>query len=290
MSTMPTVEELHASSRKQNVLISDLRVDSSYQRDISERLVDEIAANFDPIAVETITVSDRGDRKDSEVEGGLFIVNGQHRAKAAQKKGIARVEARIIDLTEVADPARYEANFRLLTNKRIGDRPLERFKAQLRSGDEDSLKIVEILGRFGAEINLVSNSETGVNCVSTIEALYSQDSGSLLKDTLEVIKDTYGYVGGKFANADLLKAVCWFVEKHSGESDRDRLVNKLKGVGISVLQQRSRTMQLSMQGSLWINYYRTMIDLYNENLTQSKCLDWKLRGKAKIERGKFATS
>lgn len=277
------VDEIHAASEIKEVDLVKLRVDYSYQRDPSENLVDEISNDWDAVAAELLTVSNRGVRpKDGEVEGGLWIVNGQHRAKAAQKKGMEKIWARVIDLRKEADPAAIEARFRLKTNRKLSDRPLERFKAQLRANDEESLAIVKIFARFKSEINIVPAPDTGVNCVSTIEALYRMDGGGLLTETLEVVNDTWGFVGGKNSKADLLKGICWFIEKHADESDRDRLVSKLKGIGLNTLESRARTMALTMSGALWINYYRSIVDLYNENLKEKNRLQWMLRGKSAL--------
>lgn len=283
---MATVDELHATSRIEEVDLALLKIDSNYQRDISEKLVDNICeTGWDQVAAELITVSDRGKRPDGgDVRGGLYIVNGQHRSKAAQKLGLTKVWARVIDLRKDEEPAKMEARFRLRTNVRLGDRPLERFKAQLCAGDEASLAIVKILASYGAEINIVPTPDVGINAVSTIEALYRLDEGGLLRETLEVVRDAYGYVGGRNAGANQLKAICWFIEKHADESDRTRLVSKLQTIGGTALETRARTTQLSMSGALWVNYYRAIVDLYNESLREKSRLQWKLRGKSALSR------
>lgn len=277
--------ELHANSKIEEVALSRLQTDYTYQRDTSEKMVDEIANNWDVVASELILVSNRGTRPaGGDVKGGLFIVNGQHRSKAAMKRGLEKIEARVIDLRKVEDPASVEALFRLKTNVRLGDRPLERFKAQLRANDPESISIRDMLERFGTEINVQPNSETGINCVSTIEAIYRLDDGALLKDVLETVKDAYPYVGGRYTQSPFLKGLAWFIAKHATESDRTRLISKLQGIGTAVLSQRARTMKLTMGGSLWVNYYRALVDLYNESLRDKSRLQFKLRGKLALDR------
>ena len=286
MEASVMTDEIHASSKIEEVSLSKLQVDFSYQRDPSEKIVDEIANDWDIVASELILVSNRGTRSaDGEVRGGLFIVNGQHRSKAAQKKGMDKIWARVIDLRKVDDPAQIEAGFRLKTNVRLSDRPLERFKAQLRAGNEESLAIQKILESNGTEINTQPTYETGINCVVTIEQMYRQDDGALLRQTLKVVTDTWGYAGGKYAHSAMLKGICWFVEKHAEESDRTRLVQKLKGIGVSALESRARTIGLTMGGSLWINYYRAIVELYNEQLREKNRLSWMLRGSRNMDRG-----
>jgi hypothetical protein len=279
MAPKSIVDDIHAASKIEEVDLSKLQVDYEYQRDPSEKLVDQIADNWDVVASELILVSNRGVRPvGGEVRGGLFIVNGQHRSKAAQKKGLGKIWARVIDLRKVEDPGAIEAGFRLKTNVKLSDRPLERFKAQLRAGNEESLAIKKILEGFNTEINTQPNNDVGINCVSTIEGIYRLDDGALLKDTLEIVQESWKEVSGKRSGANLLKGLCWFIEKHSEESDRTRFVAKLQGIGLAALESRARTTSLSMGGTLWMNYYRSMVELYNEQLSQKRRLSWMLRG------------
>ena len=291
MAVSPTktaefIRELHANSEIKEISLSQLKVDYTYQRDVSEALVDEIANNWDEIASELILVSNRGTRsKEGDVTGGLFIVNGQHRSKAAAKRGEEKIWARVIDLRKIEDPASFEAGFRLKTNVRLGDRPLERFKAQLRAGDPESIAIRDLLARFDAEINVQPNPDTGINCVSTFETIYRLDDGALLKDLLELLKDSYGHVGGKNTQSPLVKGLAWFIEKHSRESDRTRLVSKLQGIGHTQLGARARMSKATQGGSLWLNYYRMIVDIYNEQLRDKNRLQWKQRGRQTLDKG-----
>jgi hypothetical protein len=226
-----------------------------------------------------VLISNRGTRPaDGDVKGGLWVVNGQHRCKAAVKLGHEKIWARVIDLRHVDDPAALEAGFRLKTNVRMGDRPLERFKAQLRSGDEESLAIVAMLAKFDTEINMVPQQDSGINCVSTIEQLYRVDDGSILQEVLEVIRDSFGYVGAKNVNAATLKGIAWFIKQHAEESDRSRLCEKIAMIGPAALDRRARAHQSTMGGALWMNVYRSMVEMYNDKLRESNRLEWKTRG------------
>lgn len=271
-------EGFHEKSTIKQLLIKDLKVDRSYQREPSMRLADDIAENWDEVASELILVSNRGDRpEDSEVEGGLFVVNGQHRTLAARRLGMTKIWARIVDLSDLDDPARIEAGFRLKTNVRLGDRPLERFKAQVRSGDEDSIAIVRLLERYGTFINEQADAQQGINSVSTIEMLYSLDGGGILAETLETIRDALVSLGGKNTNSYMMKGVAWFLLQHSDKADRSRLVDKLR-YGPAAIDQRARAHQSVMGGATWQNYYRALVDFYNDKLRERSKLDWSTRG------------
>jgi uncharacterized protein DUF6551 len=290
------VEQLQATSKIRKVNLSELQVDRTYQRDPSMNLVDEIANNWDEVASELLLVSDRGERQGGDVEGGLWIVNGQHRSLAARKRGIKSVDARIIDLSDLEDPAAVEAVFRLRTNVRMPDKSLERFKAQLRSGNPESVAIEKLLAGFDTEINISGFSQDGgINAVTTIEKLYRADEGVLLTEVLTLIRETYGAFAGRAASAPVLTALAWFVVKHGDEADRGRLISQLKSVGLEALDRRGRTIASTMGGTLWMNYYRAVVDFYNDRLRDSSKLEWKMRGAstfkgtASTSRGAFST-
>jgi hypothetical protein len=274
-----TSEEMKSSSKIAKVVLSKLQIDQSYQRTPSPALVEEIETNWDALASELLLVSDRGDRNGSDIIGGLFLVNGQHRSLAARRKGITSLDARVIDLSEEPDPGSIEAKYRLTTNIGLRDRAVERFKAQVRSGDAESVDIVKILAQAGTEIQFNPADEFGIVAVSTIEQIYRVDNvGALLRNTLELIKDAYGGFGGKASNSAMLKAVAWVILVHYEQTDITRLTNKMKEVQAEAIDRRARTIQGTMSGSLWFNYYRAIIDLYNDKLTDSRRLEWISRG------------
>lgn len=274
-----SVNELHETSEIRQVELSKLRVDKTYQREPSQALVNQIAENWDIVASELVLVSNRGERDpDSGVEGGEWLVNGQHRSLAAAQRGDETIWARVVDLSAEADPAAIEAAFRIKTNVGLGDRPAERFKAQLRAGDEESLAIVKILDKYDTEINLTPQPDTGINAVSCVEGIYRWDEGVLLDQTFSVIKQAYGVVGGKQCTSSLMKGLAWFLEKHADESLENRLVERIQNIGYAALDRRARASASTMSGTLWLNFYRVLVELYNDRLTEKSRLSWALKG------------
>ena len=275
----------HEKSTIEEVVLSTLQIDRSYQREPSQALVDEITANWDEIASELILVSDRGQRpEEGEIKGGRFVVNGQHRHIAAQKRGDTTIWARVVDLSDLEDPAEVEAELRLKLNVRRSDTPAERFKAQLRAHDEASLKIVDILSAFDTQINEKVDMESGINAVSTVESIYKVDDGALLYDTIALLKDTYGHLHGKNVSAGMLRAAAWFIEKHAFETDRYRVVEKMKSIGTEALYRKAISHQSIQGGALWMNYYRAMLELYNENMRDKNRIAPKLRSAGQFGR------
>jgi uncharacterized protein DUF6551 len=259
--------DFHADSKIVHVKLDDLNVDRSYQRDISMALVEQIKNNWDEIASELILVSERKN-------GKLYIINGQHRTAAARLVGVTKIWARVVQGLNSAQ----EAALRLKTNVRLTDKPLERFRAQLAAGDPESHAIVKLLERFGTKVNMTVDPKEGINAVSSIEGLYRVDDGATLQETLEFIQAIWGTPGGKHATAAVMRSVAWFLLKHSDTANMERAQAQLKGMGIAAFDRHARTVGATMGGTLWLNYYRSLVELYNEGLGDKSKLEWRTSG------------
>lgn len=250
--------------------IDDLNVDHSYQRDLDVNLVQKIGRKYDIAAAGPIVVSRRSD-------GKLFIVNGQHRAAGAKTAGEDEVIAQVLDMTSVptARARVLEAELRLMGNDRRGDKVAERFRAQLAAEHPESLAIVEILAQFNTRINPWPDPRHGVNAVSTVEHIYRKDRGGHLVRVFEFIQEAWGLADGPNASANVLSGVSWLLERHDAEMDRRRMVERLAVEGMDSLLRQARSHKAAMGGSLWMNVYRAMVQVYNERLPENKRLAWR---------------
>jgi hypothetical protein len=288
---MASNDEHFANSKVGKVVLSKLKIDPSYQRNPSPTLIEEVERDWNPLTVGLLLVSDRGNRpEDSGVEGGLFLIDGQHRSIVGRRLKITHLEARIIDLSEEDDPAAIEAALRLTTNVGLRDSATERFKAKVRAGDPESIDIVKILTQSGTFVKFNQAEEGGLTCIASIEKIYRVDHhGALLRNTLELTKEGFAHydrdtgaltdpLPGKAGSASMLKAMAWFLQANYEAADHTRLIEKLVEAKPAVIDNRARIIQGTMSGSLWFNYYRAIVDLYNERLTDRRRLEWVSRG------------
>lgn len=249
------------------VLLDDLNVDNTYQRDLDHGLVNKIAQEWDIAAAGPIVVSRRAD-------GSMWIVNGQHRAAGAKQAGETEILAQVVHGLDRAG----EAVLRLKGNTRRGDTAQERFRAQVAAGNEESLAILKIAEQFGTTVNYSNNAFTGINSVSALETLYRRDEGVTLVRVLEVIQDAWDTVGGKYVSVSTLKSIAWFLERHSGEMKRARFIERMRGAGLEELDRKARSHKAAQGGAMWTNYYRAMVEEYNARLPEGSRLMWKLAG------------
>jgi hypothetical protein len=247
------------------VHIDDLNVDYTYQRDLNSDLVNRIKDSYDMAVAGTIFVSRRAN-------GSLWVVDGAHRVAGATLAGEKEMLAQVLTGLD----RQTEAEMRLKGNVKRADKSAERFKAQVAAGHAESLAIMEIAANFETKINVnAPDAYHGINAISAVETLYRVNKGILLTRTFEMIRDAYGNVGGKTASVAMMKGVAWLITRHEKEMDRGRMIDKMARDGVDGIERRARSIKLSNGGALWVNFYRSMIDAYNERLPVSSKLEWK---------------
>lgn len=245
------------------VRIEDLHIDTAYQRDISRDLVERIKREWDDAAIGAIVVSCRSN-------GDMYIVNGQHRTAAAMELGRTEILAQVLDGLDREG----EAALRLRGNTRRGDTAQERFRAEVAAGNLQAIAIQEVCREYGTQVNPSPVTAEGINSVAAVESLYKLDGkGHLLAATLEVIQDAFGAVGGKVASGAMLKAVGWALVKHRDEMDRRRLVERMAAEGVDQIERKARSYRGAVGGALWTNYYRALLEAYNQRLAERQRLE-----------------
>lgn len=239
------------------VAIADLHIDRTYQRELSNDLVEKIARGWSYATAGPIRVSRREN-------GDLYIVNGQHRTAAAHRAGKTHVLAQVIDGLD----RKSEATLRLQGNVKRTDSIYERFRAQLGAEDAESLAISEIAERFGTKINSSPIAEEGINAIATVEAIYRLDRGVTLSDVFALMQDVWGTPGGRIASSASLRGIAWLLSKHGAEVDRRRLVAKLQTKGYAGLVRATQSHRALRGGGGWINFYRACLEAYNDRLPE----------------------
>lgn len=133
--------------------IERLRVDPSYQREITSRgqsHVRKIAEAFDWRLFSAVVVS--------PVAGGFFaIIDGQHRTTAAALVGQDSVPCQIIQ----ADPTMQARAFEAINGRKINVTRDQRYKAALAAGDECALRVERLTRAAG--IRLLTYTPNGAS-------------------------------------------------------------------------------------------------------------------------------
>lgn len=249
-------------------------IDTSYQRELRERVVKEmLAEGYDMDAAGAILISERPPLRGMS-DPRYYIVDGQHRRAVAKRSGETEHIVKIVRFKgSEAKIRQLEAELRGKMGYRKADTPVERFKHQLAAGQDQALAIDSLVESHGGTIAVVSNGK-GINAVSTLEKLYGRTfhKRPLLGEVLGVIVAGWGTLEGRAGETAALEGVGWLISKHGDALDRKHLVRRLKSTAPEAIHSRAVAMRAVMGGALWKNYYRAIVEAYNTRQPDAKKL------------------
>ena len=144
----------------------ELEVDAAYQRNrINQRRVDALTRTWDWIACGCLVVALRDDNK-------WFVVDGQHRKLAADQRGdINELPCLVFETTNRREEA---VSFLAINQGRVGVGSLDRYRAQLLSGDKNAYAVESMLKSTGHRAGETASART-VSCVQCLYTLATED-------------------------------------------------------------------------------------------------------------------
>ena len=145
---------------------SELEVDSAYQRNkVNQRRVDALTRAWDWIACGCLVVALRDDNK-------WFVMDGQHRKLAAdQRSDIQELPCLVFETTSRREEA---VSFLAINQGRVGVGSLDRYRAQLLSGDKTAYAVESLLKSTGHRAGDTPSART-VSCVACLYNLATED-------------------------------------------------------------------------------------------------------------------
>ena len=144
----------------------ELEVDAAYQRNrINQRRVDALTRTWDWIACGCLVVALRDDNK-------WFVVDGQHRKLAADQRGdINELPCLVFETMNRREEA---VSFLAINQGRVGVGSLDRYRAQLISGDKTAYAVEAMLKSTGHRAGETASART-VSCVQCLYNLAKED-------------------------------------------------------------------------------------------------------------------
>lgn len=135
--------------------VEQLQIDAAYQRSLdfgpSQTLIRRLAMYWDWGLCQPLYVARRTD-------GGLYVVDGQHRLAAARLRGDVWQLPCVV--REFASAAEEAASFVALNQERRPLTKLDLFKAAITAGDQEAGVIVDALQRAGLSLAPNTNNQT----------------------------------------------------------------------------------------------------------------------------------
>lgn len=237
------------------VLVDQLRIDRTYQRDDKPDLVNRIGNGFDLTLARYIDVSRR--KNDA-----LYVIDGQQRTLGARKAGETEMLARVFEgLTLEEEAHLYDAlNHTQPLNSH------EKFKGAYGARRPDAIAIYNIVHSFdGSIMGIDGYSMQTIAAVSALQSVYQQGGDWGLTTTLSVIKEAFGEITRNTTPSGFLKAVHMAISRHSEEIDQPRLAKRISETGLLALKQRA--VAFASRNADAGGYYIALLDAYNHKLT-----------------------
>lgn len=203
------------------VKVSDLYLDTTYQRLPNEVKVSNIARNFDPDAFGIIICSAREDNV-------IAIIDGGHRIAALRLLGLENktVNALVYFNLSIEDEARI---FTLINQDRTKPKTVDIFKAQVAANDQQAIGLNSILSTLGLRaVNAPGNGI--VRGIGTLKEIYKNAGHLNTQYSLTTLKNAFGDHSSTF-NVDAVTALAIIFKKYGALIDSERIVNALKKFG-----------------------------------------------------------
>lgn len=212
------------------VKIIDMRVDEKVQRYESEVVVQKIASKFDIKKVGLLTVSKRED-------GLYYIIDGQHRMKAASLNGVEELDSLVHTGLTIQD----EANLFLALNK---DRKLptaiDNFKVAVTAGQAVECAVNNIFEKYDISVDKKRKGILMTSPTVCVE-IYTRYGEEALDYTLHTLLGAWG-LGSIRGNA--IRAMGSFLGQHIEEIDIDDLINRLSKACFATVMQEVEKLKI----------------------------------------------
>lgn len=260
----PTPVDISTTAAKlEPVNIRAMRVSEIAQRELSEAWVDEILSDWHAEQVGYLDVSFR--------DGVYWIVDGQHRHAALMRKypneeGV-RVMARVYrGLTETE-----EAELFLKLNNQLKISAMDKFDKSVVAGRTAEVEVNEIVKAAGMQV--AQGTKSGhLQAVGTLVHIYQDHGSVVLKDTLNVLVNSFGDTG---IFAGLLRGMSSFLARYP-EADQVRLIEKLSSLrgGMNALRTRSELLHKQTGRPKQQCVSAVIVDVYNAGKGGKKLPAW----------------
>jgi len=246
------------------VRLDQMKINPQAQRALNNAWASTLAEDFDPDLMGFIHVSHR--------DGFYYIVDGQHRARAAAiflGDTSQQVQCHIYDnLTNDQ-----EARLFLELNNTKKQSAMGRYKVAL-SGPArdypDEHDVERICRSLDLRIGMDQSCEE-ITCITAILTVYRKHGAASFSFAMRVIRDSYGYDGFK---QQTISALALIKDRYGDRVEEKKLVERLSQSGAVALNQSAKSMKEATGNPAAQCYAHAMIQFYNQRNVQFRVEPW----------------
>lgn len=241
---------MNVQSHHKTVSIDELTIDRRVQRyeGIDQRRVDKIARNFNPLALGTVTVSQRAN-------GQLILLDGANRTAGARQAGYTGfINAEVITGLHIEQ----EAELFLLLNETRTPSAVSKFLVRVVMREPEAVEMDNIIQSHGWKVAAGSSKTNGaVSAVTAFERVYRNGGGTvsegvhpdLLDRTFEILTAAWEHDAAS-VNGFLLLAVAQLLGRFGPSIDTKKLVAEMQDTRPGVLIGRAKNLRDAQGGTI----------------------------------------
>ena len=263
---------MSVTSHHKTVSLDDISVDLRVQRveGVDQRRVDKIAADFNPLALGTITLSQRSN-------GALICLDGRHRQAGARKAGyVGFINAEVISGLTIQQ----EAELFLLLNATKTPSAISKFLVRVVKGDPIAVEIDTIIKAHGWH----AAAQVGPGVITAVDALervYVSGGGTvassahpeLLDRTLEIL--TAAWERDQAAvQSSLLLAVAQLIGRFGHSLDTKKLVTEMQSTRPGVLVGKGKNLRDLQGGTVPAALAKILAGMHNKKRRTNLLPEW----------------
>lgn len=254
------------------VSLADLTIDPRVQRveGVNHRRVDAMAANFQPHALGSITVSER-------TNGTMIVLDGMHRVELCKKVGHDKpISAHVYTGLTLAE----EAQLFLLLNQTKAPSAISKFAARVRTGEEAAVVMSNIAADNGWRIAV----EPEPGCLAAVEAMervYTSGAGSLpsgahpeiLRQTLSTLTAAWDHDSSS-VQGPLLMGVAQLFGRFGSQVDVEKLVAEMSDTRPAVLIGKAKALKDVQGGTVPSALAKILVNAHNKRRRTNLLPEW----------------
>lgn len=263
---------MNPQSRHKSVNLDDLTIDPAVQRreGLNQGKINKIVAEWDPMALGTLTVSQR-------TAGTLVLLDGAHRCAAARRVGYtAHLPADIITGLTLQD----EARLFLLLNTTTTPSAITKHLVSVVKGEPEAVEIDAILTAHGWKV-AVSSEPGHIVAVSALERVYRNGGGSLadgrhpdvFERVIEIITAAWEHDTKGMASSMLL-ALAQLIGRFGPSVDTKKLVTEMQATRPGIVIGRGRTLRDAQGGTVPAALAKILAGMHNSKRRTNLLPDW----------------
>lgn len=259
-------------TRIDKVRLETLTIDPRVQRyeGVDDTRVSDMAEKFNPMALGTITISQRPD-------GSLVVIDGAHRTAASRQAGYTNPLNATIHTGLTIEQ---EAQLFLLLNATKTPSVISKFLVRVVMGDPDAVAISDIITAHGWKVS--PSAEPGcLAAIDKVEKIYRNGAGTkadgvyphLLDQVLEVVTAAWEH-DNKSTNGAILQAVAQLYGRFEGGVQTKKLVEEMAHTRPDVLLGKAKTLRDIQGGTVPAAMAKILAGMVNKGRRTNLLPEW----------------